>query len=70
VVDQMKVSPITLFHTAKLEHFSIKIQLKARMEEETSALLVSARMHGSSTNLQKQVELRTSINHQKIMSQA
>jgi len=47
----MKVSPIILLHTTKLEHSSIKIQLKASMEEETNALLVSARMHGSSTNL-------------------
>jgi len=51
--DQMKVSLITLLHTAKLEHSSIKIQLKVSMEEGTSALLVSARVHGSFTNLQK-----------------
>ena len=69
MVHRMKVSPITLLHTAKLEHSSIKIRLKASMEEETSALLISARMHGSFTNLQKQVDLTTSINHQKLMSQ-
>jgi len=40
VVGQMKVPPITLLHTAKLEHSSININLKASMEEETSALLV------------------------------
>jgi len=49
----MKVPPTTFLHTAKLEHSSIKIHLKASMEEETSARLVSTRMHGSSTNLQK-----------------
>ena len=56
-VDRMEVPPITLFHTSKLEHSSIKIHLKASMEEETSALLVSARMHESFTNLQKTVGL-------------
>jgi len=67
----MKIPPITLLHTTKLEHSSIKIHLKASMEEETSVLLVSARMHGSSTNLQKkQVELTTFIDHQKLRSQA
>ena len=49
----MKVPPITLIHMAKLEHSSIKIHLKASMEEEPSALLVSTRLHGSFTNLQK-----------------
>jgi len=34
VVDRMKVSPITLLYTAKLEHSSIKIHLKASIEEE------------------------------------
>jgi len=70
VVDRMKVPPIILLHTVKLEHSSIKIHLKASMEEEISALLVSRRMHGSSTNLQKQVELTIFIDHQKLMSQA
>jgi len=53
VVDRMKVSPITLLHTTKLKYSSIKIHLQANMEEETSALLVSARMQESSSNLQK-----------------
>jgi len=53
MVDRMKVPRITLPQTAKLEHSSIKIHLKASMEEEISALLVSTRMHGSFTNLQK-----------------
>ena len=70
LVDRIKVPPITWFHMTKLEHFSIKIHLKASIEEETSALLVSARMHGSSTNLQKKVELKTPIDHQKLRSQA
>jgi len=38
---------------AKLKHSSNKIHLKANMGEEASALLVSARMHESFTNLQK-----------------
>ena len=70
VVDRMKVSPITLLHTTKLEHSSIKIHLKTNMEEETSALLASERIHEGFTNLQKKVELTTSINHQKLKSQA
>jgi len=40
VIDRMNVPSITLLHTAKLEHSSIKIQLKASMEKETTALLV------------------------------
>jgi len=51
VEDRMKVPPITLLHTTKLEYSSIKVLLKASMEEETSALLVSARMNESFTNL-------------------
>jgi len=41
----MKVPPITLLHMPKLEYSSIKIHLKVSMEEETSTLLVLARMH-------------------------
>ena len=69
MVDQMKVRPITLLHMAKLEYSSIKIHLKVSMEEEISALLVSTRMHGSFITYKNQVELTTSMDHQKLRNQ-
>jgi len=51
----MKVLPLTWLYTAKLEHSLIKIQLKARIREETSALIVSTKINQNISNLRKQI---------------
>ena len=51
----MKVLPFTELYTIKLEHSLFKIQLKARIREEISALLVSAKINRDISNLRKQV---------------
>jgi len=64
----MKVLTITLLHTARLEHSPNKIYLKASIEEEESAVMVSARMYGIPLTYKKQVKLTHSINHQELVS--
>ena len=53
----MKVLPLTSLYTAKLEHSPIKIQSKARIGEETSALLVSTKINRNFSSLQEQAML-------------
>ena len=60
-------TPHHLASTARLEHSPINIHLKANMKEETSALMVSARMYGDSSNLQETSKVTHSINHQILL---
>jgi len=59
MVNRLKVLSIFLLHTARLEHFPIKIQIKASIEEEASALLVSTGINGDFSNLQKISKVNT-----------
>jgi len=52
----MKVLPLTYLLRQKFEHSLIKIQLKARIREEISALIVSVKINRNISNLQKQVK--------------
>ena len=62
----MKVLPLTKLYSAKLGHSLIKIQLKARIREETSALMVSIKLKEKSLTYKNKHSVN-SIDHQKLV---
>ena len=49
----MKFLPFTYLNTAKFENSLIKIQMKARIREDTSALMVSTKLKEKSLTYNK-----------------